>query len=225
MFMKIDANSDGGVDWDEFTNWMLKMEAGAHSMTEDEVLGDLAPTSEQVGEDLTLHRGMVNKIITLKFPGQVYVTAGRDGTMRFWNSGNLEHIKTVSLLESNLQFMKAHQHRKCTPGAKSLIAKAATMRSGCKKLWITDIVVMSLSNRLAVSAADRSISFFDSYTMEVACRVRNLPHIPTSMAYQVNPSGTAQYLVYGDDRGCMHVFKIRSNFNFDEGLDEAGNNR
>ena len=26
MFMKIDANSDGDVDWDEFTSWMLKTE-------------------------------------------------------------------------------------------------------------------------------------------------------------------------------------------------------
>jgi WD40 repeat protein len=223
MFMKIDANSDGDVDWDEFTNWMLKMEAGAHSMTEDKDLGELKPFCEQEGENPTLHRGVVSTIAACKIPGLSYVTGGRDGTIRFWNASTLEHVKTINVMEASRHYMKLHTKESNIPGADSLIRAASTVKGGAKKLWVTDIQIMSLCNRIAVAAADRSITFFDLFTMEVACRVRNLQHTPTSMTYHV--SGThsrVQFLTYGDDAGNIHVFKLKPHFAFKEGLDEFG---
>ena len=81
-----------------------------------------------------------------------------------------------------------------------------------------------LCNRIAVAAADRSVTFYDLFTIEVACRVRNLKHAPTAMAYHV--SGThskVQFLTLGDDSGKIHVFKLKPHFYFREGLDETGN--
>jgi len=66
MFMKIDADSNGGVDWEEFTTWMLKMEAGSHAMDGEQELGELVPLIAQHGENATLHRGMINKIMPVK---------------------------------------------------------------------------------------------------------------------------------------------------------------
>lgn len=146
MFMKIDANSDGDVDWDEFTNWMLKMEAGAHSMTEDKELGMLHAMVEQTGEAVTLHRGMVNCISQCKIPGLSYVTGGRDGSIRFWNSSTLEHLRTINVLESNKHYMKLHSMESEIPGAESLLRASNNMR-GTKKLWITCVQVMPVRPR------------------------------------------------------------------------------
>ena len=223
MFMKIDANSDGDVDWDEFTNWMLKMEEMADAMSGKNALGKLSPLAEQTGESPTLHRNMINRIISLKLPSHTYVSASRDGTIRFWGTG-LEHSRTVSLKESNLHYMKIHHHRKSMPGARSLISAEAHAKPGSKRLWITDICPMTLSNRLAVASADRSIAFFDLFTMDISCRILNLPHVPTTLCYHVGSSGGEQHgvLCFGTQDGHLHTFKVMKDFNFPEGLKENG---
>ena len=232
MFMKIDANSDGDVDWDEFTNWMLKMEAGAHSMNEDKSQGKMYVSHEQSGESPAYHRGMVSRIVSVNNASHhAYVSAGRDGTIRFWSSTTLE---TVNVEASNVEYLKANEWRDNVPGARAMIRAAHNCNNGrggggggtgggtgSKKLWITDICVMSMCNRLAVCAADRTISFFDLYTMDVACRVK-MQQLPTSMAYHTNATNTSQYLTWGDDKGQIHVFKLMQHFNFDEGLDDYG---
>jgi len=99
----------------------------------------------------------------------------------------------------------------------------AQVKTSKKKMWINDIVFMTLGNRLAVASADRMITFFDLYTMEVSCRLRNLSHPATSLAYHTNSANTRQYLTFGDDAGNIHCLKLKAHFNFDEGLDKSGN--
>ncbi|GMH77331.1 hypothetical protein TL16_g07369 [Triparma laevis f. inornata] len=223
MFMKIDANSDGDVDWDEFTNWMLKMEAGAHSMNDEKELGELCPLTAQTGENPTLHRNMINRVINLKMPSHTYITAGRDGTIRFWGTG-LEHVKTVSVKDSNFHYMKANFGRKSMPGARALIAAGASAKAVGKRLWVTDICHMTLSNRLAVACADRTITFYDLYTMDISCRILNLPHAPSSLCYFVATYGGEQHgvLCFGTQDGHLHTFKVKQSFQFPEGLKENG---
>ena len=223
MFMKIDANSDGDVSWDEFTNWLLKMEAGASHGDENE-FGDLSCLHEQRGESKSFHSGMVGTLLSVKLPGHAYVTGGRDGTFRMWNSSTLEHIRTVSIVESNFHYTKLNADRKSIPGAKSFMkGGVAQVKTTKKRMWITDIVVMSLSNKLAVSSADRMITFFDLFTMEVSCRLRNLSHSPSSMTYHTNVTNSRQYLTFGDDAGFLHCLQLKPQFHFDEGLNSEGN--
>ena len=224
MFMKIDANSDGDVDWDEFTNWLLKMEAGAHSMTDDVECGDLISLHEQKGESKLYHSGMISSLTSVKLPAHAYVTGGRDGTFRFWNATTLDHIRTVSIVESNFHYTKLNADRKSIPGAETFMkGGVAQLKTSTKKMWISDVVVMTLCNKLAVASADRMITFFDLYTMEVSCRLRNLTHPPMSLAYHTNVTNTRQYLTFGDDVGYIHCLKLKPQFNFDEGLDKDGN--
>lgn len=44
LFMKIDANSDGCVDWTEFSNFMLLESRGRGQMWEDHVSSEIVPS-------------------------------------------------------------------------------------------------------------------------------------------------------------------------------------
>jgi hypothetical protein len=41
LFMKIDANANGGVDWDEFTSFMLTLDEGTTAMAAAATMLDL----------------------------------------------------------------------------------------------------------------------------------------------------------------------------------------
>jgi len=78
LFMKIDANSDGTVDWDEFTNFLLSENQGIDQMGKDSqadfVLTPMPPSADQ-------HRDMITAVITVD-KNQMYYTGGRDGCMK-----------------------------------------------------------------------------------------------------------------------------------------------
>ncbi|KXZ51188.1 hypothetical protein GPECTOR_13g675 [Gonium pectorale] len=69
LFMKIDADAGGTVDWDEFTNFMFLQRA------------------QMVGESASENWRL--------FPQ--YVSCGRDGTFRLWNGSDCRHFKTIQL--------------------------------------------------------------------------------------------------------------------------------
>ena len=43
LFRRIDANSDQSVDWDEFTNYLLLEEQGAHNLEVEEARCEICP--------------------------------------------------------------------------------------------------------------------------------------------------------------------------------------
>ena len=130
LFMKIDADSNGSVDWDEFTNFMFLMrqtgngDGSTNWMFLDEEQPDVnASTTPSVYH---------NDIITVcKYVPEIdkYATGSRDGTFKVWNAADFQHYRTFE---------------------------------SCKGSWVSDLVVLP-DKRLAVSASDRSISFFGIY--------------------------------------------------------------
>eukprot|EP01083_Nonionella_stella_P100616 284025_1 len=88
LFMKIDANSDGSVDWDEFTNYLLMENQGFDKMEDDSydelVRANIEPASNRAFH----HRDMVTSILHLPKEKQ-YLTVSRDGTCRLWSSETL----------------------------------------------------------------------------------------------------------------------------------------
>lgn len=98
LFMKIDANSDGSVDWDEFTQFMLLENQAAADMSDrsfavrymeqDPRLCDPNPKSVH-------HRDMIEQILLIGKGTQQekLVTSARDGTVRVWNASTLAHVK------------------------------------------------------------------------------------------------------------------------------------
>ncbi len=69
-----------------------------------------------------------------------------------------------------------------------------TLCNGCMRLWpcrthdqavpgVSDIALLPRSNKLAVASVDRSITFYDIFTFDVASKISNLEYATMSMCY------------------------------------------
>ena len=100
LFMKIDANSDGTVDWDEFTNFMLLENQAAADMSDksySERLQEAGPADPNPKH--VHHRDMMDGILHLPALDKLF-THSRDGTVRVWNAATTAHMKTLRVSES-----------------------------------------------------------------------------------------------------------------------------
>lgn len=86
LFIKIDANADESLSWDEFSGYILytskqKADAGHHGL-EQAVFAPVLPDHEY--NDKSCHH--TDMIQNVKYCHGVdkYVTCGRDGTVRVW---------------------------------------------------------------------------------------------------------------------------------------------
>jgi len=78
LFMKIDANSDGSVDWDEFTNFLLSENQGIDQMGKDSQ-ADFIITPMPVSPEP--HRDMITTVCSVD-KNQMYYTGSRDGCVK-----------------------------------------------------------------------------------------------------------------------------------------------
>ncbi|ETW10231.1 hypothetical protein H310_00586 [Aphanomyces invadans] len=188
LFQKIDANSDGTVSWDEFTNYMfLSGSDNAISNLSDDMSCRYITTQpdkvvdvvEAGGGDSSAvrpannHKDIITRIVPLDKP-HLYVTASRDGSVRTWNSNTLAYQTTI-----------------------------ATGRN-----WITDCSYMKRSNRLAVSSMNRTLAFYDMSTGQPVGDLSEYSKkqcIPLCLEYVEKPSDEKEALVIGDDTGGITV--------------------
>ena len=102
LFMKIDANSDGSVDWDEFTNFMLLENQAAADMSDrsySERLTEDDPNGADPNPKHTHHKDMVDRILHLPRQEKLF-TSSRDGTVKVWNAANFSFLKTLKVSDS-----------------------------------------------------------------------------------------------------------------------------
>jgi hypothetical protein len=109
--MKIDADSNGSVDWDEFMNYMLLVNQTLSSMKQEHFeyvksnVPDPAPNKIDI-----CHKNMITSIIIIlpeekdlsheQFKRKMrYVTASRDGTVKIWFAHNLALEKMIVVAE------------------------------------------------------------------------------------------------------------------------------
>ncbi|XRB12060.1 EF-hand domain-containing protein [Pseudoscourfieldia marina] len=193
LFMKIDANSDGTVDWDEFTNHLmleqerkLEFDAGDDSkVSYEKVVPRSAPTqlpsihsaassvaSSTDGNDVDLSKLEAITCICHLPGNNCYVTGGRDGHVRTW-SYKLKPLKVAKKLSA----------------------------------WITSMAHMG-TQPLAVACMDRSITFFDAHrpSLDILARIFSLTSIPVSLHWAAHKE--CDMLLYGDDRGRVHVYAL-----------------
>ncbi|OQR98474.1 hypothetical protein ACHHYP_08582 [Achlya hypogyna] len=187
LFQKIDANSDGTVSWDEFTNYMfLSGSDSAQAALGDDMSCRYVTTQpekttescDSMGDSSAVrpvnnHRDIITRIVALDKP-HIYVTASRDGTVRTWNSNTLAYQSTI-----------------------------ATGRN-----WISDCCLMKRSNRLVVSSMNRTLAFYDMSTGQSLGEVAEYSKkqcIPLCMEYVEKPSDEKEALVIGDDTGGITV--------------------
>ncbi|KAI9204974.1 WD40-repeat-containing domain protein [Polychytrium aggregatum] len=137
LFMKIDANSDGTVDWDEFSTYMMSAGQGALGIDENAGIFD-DRTRRQIN---TPNKDMIKRIDYIA-KERKYITVSRDGAICLW-SPKLKLQKTIYIKDF-------------TPGM-SWIADAVYMQDHNKLVIITDdrqlyiYEVLSIKPRIVVT--------------------------------------------------------------------------
>jgi len=199
LFMKIDANCDGAVDWDEFTDFLfLNSAEDKGSEREEESAQYLAATIDffKMNNGIrTFHRDSIMSLRFLREKNRI-MSASADGVVSFWHPTKLSH-------ESSFR------------------ASLSTRR----KFFLTDSVVLEASNKLAVSSLDEGVSIFDmatgSFKSLFKIPLKRLCHCaPLRLGYFFDQSKQIESLQIGDDRGCVHVYNMPERiWNFsDEGI-------
>ena len=146
LFMKIDADSNGSVDWPEFMNYMLLENQTLSSMKRENFeyvrVGQsknwIDPEKQFFNK---CHANMITAILVIEPEGLKdnpansdqlkkkikYATSSRDGYVKIWNASNMQNEIYV----------------KVTSGA-----------------WVTCMAYMRGSKKLACGSANRMISFY-----------------------------------------------------------------
>ncbi|KAG1712374.1 hypothetical protein DVH05_000121 [Phytophthora capsici] len=205
LFQKIDANSDGTVDWDELTNYMFLSGSGNDEYTGDdgnccyetafpekylgemgnsndsgsptptEIMGNAGGGGGSLGLGLLPHHKDIITRIVRLERPSVYLTTSKDGSVRTWSANSLAPLQVLA--------------------------------SG--RDWLTDCCVMKRSNRLAVSSMNRTLSFYDLNTGQLIGDLVDYSRrqcIPLCLAYVEKPSDDREAIVVGDDTGGISVF-------------------
>ena len=177
LFMKIDANSDGSVDWDEFTNFMLLENQAAADMSDRSYSEKLQEQSPPDPNPKHLHhKDMMDGILQLPKLEKLF-THSRDGTVRVWNATTHQHLKTLRVSES----------------------------------WVTNTCYFEQSNRVAVASIDRSISFYDGSSCDLAGQLTGLETAPLALGCWNDQ--LQERMIVGDDCGNIALYDTTNSRN------------
>lgn len=98
LFSRVDANCDGTIDWDEFSNYMLLESQGTAQIRDVEAGVKLSPPTD-CGPlpDNSHHTDSITYVsmITAANGQERYVTCGKDGFIRFWNVNTLQPMRSI----------------------------------------------------------------------------------------------------------------------------------
>eukprot|EP00903_Cladosiphon_okamuranus_P008717 g8350.t1 len=217
LFMKIDANGSGDIDWDEFTGFLLQLDEGNRNMAAAAQMSDLKPLPGTqragAGEHTGQHRDMIEKF---NFSISAYVTCSRDGTIKFWHKGTFAHFRTIRHLDAmkaayEIIIMGGKGREVEGNGRRVCSAPVNRAVKSMKSAWVYDIQQMPLSNRIAAACFDRTVSFYDMLTGEFVCRIGGLRSSPTCVDC-VEIGANEQQVIFGDLDGVLHVWSFGKHF-------------
>ncbi|KAL2912296.1 hypothetical protein HK105_208211 [Polyrhizophydium stewartii] len=207
LFMKIDANTDNAIDWDDFSTYMLLRAEGQKLMREqaETQLFDSESAHHPIS---TAHKDVVVRIQYIESLKR-YMSCSREGTVCYWNDR----------LKLQRAYRNAGQPRnELTEGHK----KAANAGPGTQHLrWIHDAVFMDNVNKIALASDDHQITIYDGTTLQKAlCLDLQNVNVMTLDYWtdRENPNSTESMLLYGTDSGCVNVFTFNNDKMFKVGV-------
>nr|XP_020663498.1 EF-hand calcium-binding domain-containing protein 8 [Pogona vitticeps] len=195
IFMKVDINCDGAVDWEEYLNYMLREYRGKDDMQKSKLLPEFQPNMKRIpvahAEDIVKiqfypnqSRGALERKERSRKgggwspPGR-FLTVSRDGILHYW-SDSFKMLRTVQLDQ--------------------------TKRRHSLKLWVTDMLCLPNINLLAIATTDQDIEFFDinGNKCDRIFTLVDLEGCATAMDYWTD--GRKAVFCVGDVKGNVLVF-------------------
>eukprot|EP00002_Diphylleia_rotans_P027006 TRINITY_DN5402_c0_g1_i5.p1 TRINITY_DN5402_c0_g1~~TRINITY_DN5402_c0_g1_i5.p1 ORF type:complete len:910 (-),score=139.08 TRINITY_DN5402_c0_g1_i5:1039-3768(-) len=208
LFCKIDSNSDGFVDWQELVNYFL-VEKEHMIGTPPELQGQKLydnPIFPDPESAKLYHKAPIDRIIQLQSEAGMsssdrYVTISRDGFIRTWHHHTLKYRNSVD----NWRVWD-------TPIAHAISKSVQppsipfSITTSCAP-YITDVCYLRPMNKLAIVSMDRSLSFYDPFSLEPLHRIRELPN--NCMTIDCYRKGEKTVIFFGDDHGYIHFAPIQ----------------
>ncbi|KAJ3343207.1 hypothetical protein HDU83_005796 [Entophlyctis luteolus] len=167
MFMKIDANTDNSVDWDEFSTFILLREERQSKMREEASvqLFEVPNLMNPKPKIITPHHESVVAIAHLE-TSKKFVTASREGTVCFWSDKfrlqktflNVGYVGTLILI-------RAHDTlRTLQLDGRQVMKHVGTNKNNAlmdrDTPWIHDLVHVAPLNKFAVASDNHEITFY-----------------------------------------------------------------
>nr|XP_056700915.1 EF-hand calcium-binding domain-containing protein 8 [Euleptes europaea] len=151
IFMKVDTNCDGSVDWEEYLNYMLCEYRGKDDMQKSKMFPGLSMNMKTVpvshAEEIVKiqffpnqsrimksKKGSSTNIGSSRSASGRFLTVSRDGILHYW-SDSFTLLRTVHL-----------DQRK---------------RRQSLKLWVIDMICLPNINLMAIASTEQDIEFFD----------------------------------------------------------------
>ena len=195
LFMKVDANCDGVVDWEEYVTYNLleyKEKTLMFEMLREK------PFPNEMRDIESKHRDSIIRILfypnvrktgdrtcSIDHNSGKYITLSKEGIIGIWNlrMKNIKHYNINHYFDRNTQ------------------------------PWLTDMVMMYNVNMLALASTDRDIAIFDMTGKKFCLRyyLTGLENCVTAMDYWVNLKDmNKSLLLWGDTSGSVFVVKFEN---------------
>ncbi|EGF77863.1 hypothetical protein BATDEDRAFT_27169 [Batrachochytrium dendrobatidis JAM81] len=208
LFMKIDANTDNEIDWDDFSTYMLLRAEGQKLMLEE-------AETRLFDADIThyptaaAHKDIIVRIQYIESLKR-YMSCSREGTLCYWN----DRLKLQRAYKNAGQLCQDQIDEKRNQQAKT--------QSGSQHIrWIHDAVFMENVNKVALASDDHQITIHDGTTLEKALcfDLQNVNVLTLDYWTDKNNSNsTESMLFYGTDSGYVNVFTFNNDKMFKIGV-------
>ena len=186
LFLKVDANADGRVDWEELTSYMFVHSADTEVTTVDNDMA-MRRWRYRKGPDLhtvnnppkeKYHRQPITKVLYVPSGRGQFLTSSTDGTVQIWDHHTFQH--------------------------RGVLIKS--------KYPINDMCLMPFSNKLIVANMDHVISFHDITSGGEYYRIsgeRLQQCNPLTLDCWHDSLMEREVLTIGDDTGGLQVYEFK----------------
>ncbi|KAL4715396.1 hypothetical protein ACJJTC_015167 [Scirpophaga incertulas] len=189
LFMKINTNRDGAIDWDELVSHLL---LGYFANDPDNQLVSLQPPITGLPTIIrSHHRHPISKICfcpnvekdrSVDLMQGTYITASRDGMMNWWS------------LDMTLQ----------------RTAMSSSPNLKVRTTWVTDMVCMPDMNIIVTSSTERELRFYDcaakTFTLKII--IASWEYMICTMYYHFDKDSPESTLICGDAGGWVRVLQL-----------------
>ncbi|KAK2175398.1 hypothetical protein NP493_732g02019 [Ridgeia piscesae] len=204
LFMKVDTNCDGTVDWEEYLTFMLLECRERDMMTSLQ----LKPFPRRILLIPSEHRESIVRIALIPYAitshvaavrknvkGR-YVACGKDGTVSIWSMG-MEHKSTRKCYDD--YFTCADYVIQVMP--------ASTMHTS---VWVTDMACLPCFHTLVFATTARDIQFYDINVnrFDRLSRITGLQACPTALTFHESEYSIAK-LIWGDQEGGISAITLQ----------------
>lgn len=223
IFMKVDTNCDGTVDWDEYLSYMLLEYQEKQSMfsldQEHPLPTEIQPIYTDHSDSIVAIKKMQgtkpgpgNHSLEADEPASRFYSMSKDGTLSILTQEWNLH-KTVQL--DGLNIKNGHAN----PNGNSLISSSITSSShnfsknSSSKAWLADFVCMPNCNLIAVGGTEYEVVFYNSNPSNIQKKFAftQLGDCALTMDYKFDLKDPRKCtLVWGDTRGCITIVNFTS---------------